>query len=88
MHDNRFSKKYWKQETQKYNLSHEIHCDDSNELESDSEYNYSSSSSGIVRLSNEESDSDGGKESSELDENEIMEKIPKWKLLKRFQLKS
>ncbi|MBW0466492.1 hypothetical protein O181_006207 [Austropuccinia psidii MF-1] len=88
MYDNRFSKKYLEQVTQKYHLSHEIHCDYSNELESDAEDNYRSSSSGIVRLSNEESDSDRGKESSELDDNEIMEKIPKWKLLKCFQLKS
>ncbi|MBW0582234.1 hypothetical protein O181_121949 [Austropuccinia psidii MF-1] len=73
MNDKRFAEKYWEQATQKYDLSHEIHGDDSDESESDSEDNESSSISDIGSLSNEESDSDRGKGSNELDDNEIME---------------
>ncbi|MBW0487262.1 hypothetical protein O181_026977 [Austropuccinia psidii MF-1] len=68
MNDKRFSEKYWEKATQKYNLSHEIYGDDSDESESDSEDIESSSSSGIGSLSNEEGDSD-----SDLDDNGIME---------------
>ncbi|MBW0503998.1 hypothetical protein O181_043713 [Austropuccinia psidii MF-1] len=68
LNDKRLSEKYWEQATQKYDLSHEIHGDDSDESESDSEDIESSSSSGIGSLSNEEGDSD-----SDLDDDEIME---------------
>ncbi|MBW0463102.1 hypothetical protein O181_002817 [Austropuccinia psidii MF-1] len=60
MNDKRFS--------EKYNLSHVIHGDDSDESESDSEDNESNSRSGIESLSNEEGDLN-----SDLDDNEIME---------------
>ncbi|MBW0502960.1 hypothetical protein O181_042675 [Austropuccinia psidii MF-1] len=73
INDKRLSKKYWEQATHKYNLSHEINGDDSDESEPDSEDNERSSSSGIGSLSNEKRNSDREQEYSDLDDNEIME---------------
>ncbi|MBW0481793.1 hypothetical protein O181_021508 [Austropuccinia psidii MF-1] len=68
MNHKRFYEKYWEQATHKYNLSHEIHGNDSDESESVSDDIESSSSIGIGSLSNEEGDSD-----SDLDDSEMME---------------
>ncbi|MBW0493901.1 hypothetical protein O181_033616 [Austropuccinia psidii MF-1] len=84
MNEKRFSKKYWEKATQKYNLSHEIHGDDSDESESDSEDNERSSRSGIGSLSNDKSNSDREKESSDLDENEIMEEDSQMETSQKF----